>query len=67
MKKHVRLSLSAATNAGYGTLYPTLHQLLAEGAVGVQEILQTAYPSKKVYSITQSGREELLVWLKSHR
>lgn len=63
IKKHVHLSLSAATNAGYGTLYPILHRLLAEGAVEMQEVEQTTRPSKKLYTITQSGREELLRWL----
>jgi DNA-binding PadR family transcriptional regulator len=64
IKKHVHTVLSAVTNASYGTLYPTLHKLLQEGAVEVQEIPQKARPSKKVYSITQRGREELQGWLR---
>jgi DNA-binding PadR family transcriptional regulator len=64
IKKQVGAALAAATNASYGTLYPTLHRLLAEGAVEVQEILQQGRPSKKVYHITEQGRRELTDWLK---
>lgn len=64
IKKHVQKTLTAVTNASYGTLYPTLHKLLAEGSVAMQEIPQTARPSKKLYRITEQGRSELQVWLK---
>lgn len=64
IKKRVASVLSAATNASYGTLYPTLHKLLDDGSVEVQEIPQVGRPSKKVYRITDQGRQELLGWLK---
>jgi len=64
IKKHVKATLSAVTNASYGTLYPTLHKLLKEGAVEMREIPQRGRPSKKVYSITSSGQAELKSWLK---
>jgi DNA-binding PadR family transcriptional regulator len=64
IKKHVKAMLSAVTNASYGTLYPTLHKLLHEGAVQMQEVPQRGRPSKKVYRITQAGREELNHWLR---
>jgi len=63
IKKLVKVMLSAVTNASYGTLYPTLHKLLEEGAVEVDEIPQKGRPSKKVYQITQTGRDELDYWL----
>lgn len=63
IKKHVNGSLSAVTNASYGTLYPTLHKLLTEGAVAVQEVPQKGRPSKKVYRITERGQRELEKWL----
>lgn len=63
IKKHVNVMLSAVTNASYGTLYPTLHKLLLEGAVKVDEIPQKGRPSKKVYSITKIGQKELEGWL----
>lgn len=64
IKKHVKVMLSAVTNASYGTLYPTLHKLQKEGAVEVSEIPQRGRPSKKIYKITDSGREDLTEWLK---
>lgn len=64
IKKYVTGTLTAVTNASYGTLYPTLHRLLTEGAVVVEEVPQKGRPSKKVYSITDHGRRELENWLK---
>lgn len=63
IKKHVQRSLNAATSASYGTLYPMLHRLLDEGAVEMQEVPQQTRPAKKLYSITQRGRNDLLEWL----
>ncbi len=64
IRKQVNAALGMVTNASYGTLYPTLHKLLAQGAVGVQEISQIGRPAKKVYQITERGRQEVLDWLK---
>lgn len=64
IKKHVNSALGAATQASYGTLYPTLHKLLAEGAVDVQEVMQQGRPSKKIYRITDQGRREVQKWFK---
>lgn len=64
IKKRIQSALSAATNASYGTLYPTLHKLLSEQAVEVQEVMQMSRPSKKVYHITERGRQELIDWLR---
>ncbi|MEO1291129.1 MAG: PadR family transcriptional regulator [Chloroflexota bacterium] len=44
IRKHVKDVLSAATNASYGTLYPTLHKLLSEEAVHVTEVEQASRP-----------------------
>lgn len=63
IKKRVQASLSVATHASYGTLYPTLHKLLEEGAVAVQEVEQVNRPSKKVYRLTDVGRRQLRAWL----
>ncbi|MEQ8672301.1 MAG: PadR family transcriptional regulator [Aggregatilineales bacterium] len=65
IKKHVETSLSAVTTVSYGTLYPTLHKLLREEAVEVQEVPQKNRPSKKVYHITRKGQNELADWLKT--
>ncbi|MAS32802.1 MAG: hypothetical protein CL610_02270 [Anaerolineaceae bacterium] len=64
IRKHVQTALGAVANASYGTLYPTLHKLLGEGAVEVEEIPQQSRPAKKVYQITGEGRQVFLTWLK---
>lgn len=64
IKKHVQTALGAVTNASYGTLYPTLHKLLAEGAVEMQVIPQKGRPVKKLYQITGQGKQELQEWLR---
>jgi DNA-binding PadR family transcriptional regulator len=63
IKKHVQATLGSVTNASYGTLYPTLHKLLAEGAVEMREVPQKGRPSKKIYNVTEKGRGDLLTWL----
>ena len=64
IKQQVQDILSRIVNASYGTLYPTLHRLLVEQAVEVEEIQQERRPSKKVYHITEQGRQELEAWLR---
>lgn len=64
IKKHVQAVLGTVAHASYGTLYPTLHRLLAEGAVEMQEFPQKGRPVKKLYNITTKGRTELHEWLK---
>ncbi len=64
IKKQVKLALGAITSASYGTLYPTLHKLLADGYVEMQEVPQRSRPSKKVYSLTERGRDDLKNWLR---
>jgi PadR family transcriptional regulator, regulatory protein AphA len=64
MRKHVQDVLSVVTNASYGTLYPTLHKLLDDGAVQMDEVEQEGRPSKKVYQITNKGTKDLQGWLK---
>ena len=63
IKKHVKTVLGSITSASYGTLYPTLHKLLADGDVEMQEVPQQGRPSKKVYFLTDQGREDLQKWL----
>lgn len=63
IKKQVKTALGAVTSASYGTLYPTLHRLLAEGYVDMQEIPQRGRPSKKVYYLTERGQDDLRLWL----
>jgi PadR family transcriptional regulator, regulatory protein AphA len=42
--------------AGFGSIYPALGTLLADGFVTCTEMAQEGRPGKKVYSITEAGR-----------
>ena len=56
IKKDVEDGLfSHFIDASFGSIYPALTQLAAEGYVTVREEEQTGKPDKKVYAITDSG------------
>lgn len=46
-------------DASFGSIYPALTQLAGEGLVTVHEQEQTGKPDKKVYAITERGRQAL--------
>lgn len=64
IKKQVSQALKSVTHASYGTLYPTLHRLLDEGAIRLKEVPQARRPTRKVYEITADGQRELEEWLR---
>lgn len=47
----------------FGSLYPALHTLLKGDLVTVQVLLREGRPSRKIYSITEAGREALMEWI----
>jgi PadR family transcriptional regulator, regulatory protein AphA len=60
IKKDVEDGLfSHFIDASFGSIYPALTQLAAEGYVTVREEEQTGKPDKKVYAITEAGRSAL--------
>lgn len=50
-------------DASFGSIYPALTRMEAEGLVVSREEQQAGKPNRKVYSITDAGREEFLVAL----
>jgi DNA-binding PadR family transcriptional regulator len=52
-----------AADASFGSIYPALGRLTEDGLVSVREEAQEKRPDRKVYSITQSGRNALLASL----
>ena len=46
-------------NASYGSIYPALLKLTDDGHLTWREETEPGNPSRKIYSITESGREEL--------
>jgi len=60
MKKCFESSFGHFFPAGYGSIYPALATLARNGMVEFEEIPQEGKPDRKVYSITEQGREELM-------
>ncbi len=50
-------------DASFGSIYPALAKLTADGLVTVREEAQPGKPVRKIYSITDAGREEFIVGL----
>jgi DNA-binding PadR family transcriptional regulator len=46
-----------------GQIYVTLKRLEQDGLVQSQDVEQTTRPNKKVYELTEAGREALRVWV----
>jgi DNA-binding PadR family transcriptional regulator len=60
IKKDVEEGLfSHFIDASYGSIYPALNQLAVEGFVTARAEEQTGKPDKKVYCITEAGKNAL--------
>lgn len=60
MKKCFESSFGHFFPAGYGSIYPALSTLARNGHVEFELVPQEGKPDRKVYSITDKGREALL-------
>ncbi len=47
-------------DASYGAIYPALTRLHEEGLISLREEHQEGKPTRKVYSITEEGRQEFI-------
>jgi DNA-binding PadR family transcriptional regulator len=47
----------------FGKIYPALHALLGDGLVTVEVLSRPDKPPRKIYSITESGRQALQEWI----
>lgn len=65
IKKHVKGGLNNFWDIGYGQIYPELKKLETAGLVCCRPETSDSGAVKKKYSITDEGREELKIWLKS--
>jgi DNA-binding PadR family transcriptional regulator len=63
IKKVFDLSVAHFWSAELSQIYPTLKGLENEGLVEMNVEVQADRPNRKVYSITDDGRRELLEWL----
>lgn len=60
IKKMLKGSLSQIYEASYGSIYPSLNSLLNEGLVSCKFLSQEKRPDKKIYVITEKGKEVLI-------
>jgi len=67
LKKYFESSFGHFFPAGYGSIYPALATLARNGLVEFEEIPQDGRPDRKVYSITEKGRQELVEALRNPR
>jgi DNA-binding PadR family transcriptional regulator len=49
--------------ATHSQIYRTLKELLEDGMVRMKQVDQSERPSKKVYSVTKAGKEEMRRWM----
>jgi DNA-binding PadR family transcriptional regulator len=63
MKKHVELNLGHFWNESYGQIYPILRQLVDEGLATCRVDRKTGGRQRKRYALTETGWEDLRVWL----
>ncbi|HDQ72121.1 MAG TPA: PadR family transcriptional regulator [Chloroflexi bacterium] len=47
----------------FGSVYPTLHSLLEDALVTVDVVENDDKPARKVYTITEAGRQALRAWI----
>jgi DNA-binding PadR family transcriptional regulator len=63
MSKRIESSISQFWDVGFGQLYPTLKKLEAGGMIAGTEAHSPGRPDRRVYSITDLGRQLLRQWL----
>lgn len=62
LKQRIEVSIGNFWNESYGQIYPTLKRLQEEGFVSAAE---GGRAGRKVYDLTEAGRERLRVWLEA--
>ena len=60
LKKAFESSFGHCFAAGFGSIYPALASLAEHGFVTCTEIPQEGKPDRKVYRITEAGKQQLL-------
>jgi PadR family transcriptional regulator AphA len=59
----IRASVGHIWNESYGQIYPNLKRLAADGFVTAKTERQKSKPDRRIYSVTEKGRERLVKWL----
>lgn len=63
LKQYFDQSIHHFWNAKLSQIYPTLNKMKEDGLLTMEVEYQEDKPNRKVYSITETGREELHRWL----
>ena len=63
LKQSIDHSTAHFWHAHHSQIYTTLHQMEQEGLVTSQFIYEEGQPNRRVYTITDSGKAELISWL----
>ncbi|MTV47379.1 hypothetical protein GJ688_00100 [Heliobacillus mobilis] len=64
LKQYVDESVQHFWNASLSQIYPTLSQMEKEGLLTMEVEYQEEKPNRKIYHITDAGRQELQRWLR---
>lgn len=64
IKQNMAISTSNFFDASFGSIYPALKRLLQKQLIEVEEIVEGG-KLKKLYSLTNKGKEEFISWLKT--
>jgi DNA-binding PadR family transcriptional regulator len=65
LKKKFSMSFSFFSGLSYGSIYPALKGMEEEGLITLKVEIQDGSPNRKVYSITDAGRETFLAVLRA--
>lgn len=60
LKKIFSISFSFFSGLSYGSIYPALKKMEKEGLITMRMEIQDGAPNRKVYTITDSGREAFM-------
>ena len=59
----IRQTVGHFWNESYGQIYPNLKKMATDGLVSCKTERQKGKPDRRIYSITEKGRERLAKWL----
>ncbi|MFH1983572.1 MAG: PadR family transcriptional regulator [Pseudomonadota bacterium] len=65
LKKSFSLSFSHFSGLSYGSIYPALKKMEKAGWVTMQVAVQDGSPNRKVYTVTEAGKEAFMAELKA--
>jgi len=68
IKEHIEKNFGHMWTINYGQIYPNLKSMLADGLITMQEVNCEGEkgPPRKLYSITEEGRQEFQKWLRDN-